>query len=418
MLQKPKGTMDLYGSDGENFVYLTNYLDKFMSFYNYKYIKTPMFEVSELFKRGVGETTDIVNKETYDFIDKGSREMTLRPELTAGTVRSLIENKLYTENTMLNKFYYIGSCFRYERPQSGRLREFTQFGVEVFGVSNPFVDAEVISVAYNFLNNIGIKNMKVKINTLGDSESRKLYRDALMKHLEKDISSLCETCQERYIKNPLRILDCKIDGESEVIKNAPKTVDYLTTESSEYFEKLKNILESLEIPYEVDTSLVRGLDYYTHTVFEIVSDLKDLGPASTICGGGRYDNLCETLGGPSIGGVGFALGIERLLKIIESEELTIPKNKVDVYIMNLSKDNFAYKLCDDLRNNGFITEIDYLDKNIKGKYKQVDKYNPTLIITVGDEEISNDIVKIKDNATKEEINIKLNDVIDYLNVNL
>ena len=324
MIQKPKGTVDYYEDYGYNLSFLISYLNSFMSVYNYNYIKTPSFEVSELFYRGVGETTDIVNKETYDFKDKGNREMTLRPEVTAGVVRSYIENKMYAEG-LLKKFYYIGSCFRYERPQSGRFREFMQFGVEAFGSKNACMDAEVISIAYRFLSNIGLDNLVVKLNTLGDKESREAYREALVKHFEGGIDSLCDTCKERYLKNPLRILDCKVDSENDLIKNAPKTVDYLNEESKKFYEDLKSCLDDLDIPYEEDSRLVRGLDYYTHTVFEIVSDLKELGPASTICGGGRYDNLVETLGGPSTPGVGFALGLDRLLKIIENEEIRIDK---------------------------------------------------------------------------------------------
>lgn len=413
MIQKPKGTMDVYGSEGYKLSFLTSYLNSFMSLYNYRYIKTPTFENTELFYRGVGETTDIINKETYDFKDKGNRDMTLRPELTAGVVRSFIENKMYAE-PYVNKFYYIGSCFRYERPQSGRLREFTQFGVEAFGAKNPCLDAEVISIAYRFLSNLGIDNMTVKLNTLGDSESRSMYRQALLDYFKDDINSLCETCQERYKKNPLRILDCKEDSENPLILNAPKTTEYLNDESKKYFEDLKSCLEDLEIPYEEDTKLVRGLDYYTHTVFEIVSDLKELGPASTICGGGRYDNLVETLNGPSTPGVGFGLGIERLLKIIDSEELTIDEPKIDAYILNMSETNDAYMIADELRSEGFIIELDYLKKNMKGQFKHVDKLNPSYIIIVGEDEIKGDYVTVKDNLTKESEQVKRINLIDYM----
>lgn len=413
MIQKPKGTVDYFDKDGYNLSFLVSYLNSFMALYNYNYIKTPTFEVSELFYRGVGETTDIVNKETYDFKDKGNRNMTLRPEVTAGVVRSYIENKLYADKS-LKKFYYLASCFRYERPQSGRYREFMQFGVEAFGSNNPCMDAEVISVAYRFLSNIGLDNMVVKLNTLGDKESRENYREALIKYLEGNIDSLCDTCKERYKKNPLRILDCKIDGESDLIKNAPKTTDYLTEESKKFYEELKSCLEDLEIPYEEDSRLVRGLDYYTHTVFEIVSDLKELGPASTICGGGRYDNLVETLGGPSTPGVGFALGLDRLLKIIESEEIVIEEPKIDAYILNMSETNDAYMIADELRSEGFIIELDYLGKNMKGQFKQVDKFNPTFVIIVGEDEVKGSYVTVKDNLTKESEKVKRINLVDYL----
>lgn len=413
MIQKPKGTVDYYGDYGYNLSFLISYLNSFMSVYNYNYIKTPSFEVSELFYRGVGETTDIVNKETYDFKDKGNREMTLRPEVTAGVVRSYIENKLYAEG-LLKKFYYIGSCFRYERPQSGRFREFMQFGVEAFGSKSACMDAEVISIAYRFLSNIGLDNLVVKLNTLGDKESREAYRETLIKHFEGDIDSLCDTCKERYLKNPLRILDCKVDSENDLIKTAPKTVDYLNEESKKFYEDLKSCLDDLDIPYEEDSRLVRGLDYYTHTVFEIVSDLKELGPASTICGGGRYDNLVETLGGPSIPGVGFALGLDRLLKIIESEEIRIDKPKIDAYVLNMSETNDAFMIADELRSEGFVIELDYLGKNMKGQFKQVDKFNPSYVIIVGEDEVKGNYVTIKDNLTKESEKVKRINLVDFL----
>ncbi len=412
MIQKPKGTVDYYEDYGYNLSFLISYLNSFMSVYNYNYIKTPSFEVSELFYRGVGETTDIVNKETYDFKDKGNREMTLRPEVTAGVVRSYIENKMYAEG-LLKKFYYIGSCFRYERPQSGRFREFMQFGVEAFGSKNACMDAEVISIAYRFLSNIGLDNLVVKLNTLGDKESREAYREALVKHFEGGIDSLCDTCKERYLKNPLRILDCKVDSENDLIKNAPKTVDYLNEESKKFYEDLKSCLDDLDIPYEEDSRLVRGLDYYTHTVFEIVSDLKELGPTSTICGGGRYDNLVETLGGPSTPGVGFALGLDRLLKIIENEEIRIDKPKIDAYILNMSETNDAFMIADELRSEGFVIELDYLGKNMKGQFKQVDKFNPSYVIIVGEDEVKGDYVTIKDNLTKESEKVKRINLIDF-----
>lgn len=414
MIQKPKGTLDIYGSDGKKLAFLTSYLNSFMETYNYNYIKTPTFEVSELFYRGVGETTDIVNKETYDFKDKGGRDLTLRPEFTAGVVRSFIENKMYTNVTTLNKFYYIGSCFRYERPQQGRYRELTQFGVEAFGASNPALDVEVISIAYRFLSKLGLDNMKVKINTLGDKESRKMYHDALTEYFKDKLDDLCDTCKERYYKNPLRILDCKEDGEKDIVINAPKTVDYLNETSKKYYEELKSCLDDLDIPYREDSKLVRGLDYYTHTVFEIVSDLKELGPASTICGGGRYDNLVETLGGPSTPGVGFGLGIERLLKIIDSEDIRIEFPKIDAYILNLSDTNDAYMIADELRGEGFIIELDYFGKNMKGQFKQVDKFNPNYIIIVGEDEIKGDYVTIKDNLTKESEKVKRINLLDFM----
>ena len=416
MLQKPKGTLDIYGEDGKIFDYISNYTSAFMSLYNYEFIKLPTFESTELFYRGVGDTTDIVNKETYDFLDKSNRKMTLRPEMTAGTARCLIEDKLYTEG--VKKFYYLGSCFRYERPQSGRLREFTQFGIECFNVSNPKVDAEVISLAYRYLSGLGLTNLVVKLNSLGNKESRKEYNEVIKEYLSKDYDNLCGTCKERLSKNPLRILDCKYDGEREYIKNAPKTLDYLNEESKSYFEEVKSSLESLGIPFVEDSTLVRGLDYYSHTVFEIISDIPDLGKANTLCGGGRYDGLVELLGGPSTPGIGFAMGIERIIILLKELECYVPDRELDVFVMNLDNTNYAFQIIDDLRLSEFSVETDYTGKNMKGMWKLVDKLNPKFVLIIGEDERVNDYITVKDNITKEETKVKTSDLIDYLNTNI
>ncbi len=416
MLQKPKGTLDIYGEDGKIFDYISNYTSAFMSLYNYEFIKLPTFESTELFYRGVGDTTDIVNKETYDFLDKSNRKMTLRPEMTAGTARCLIEDKLYAEG--VKKFYYLGSCFRYERPQSGRLREFTQFGVECFNVSNPKVDAEVISLAYRYLSGLGLTNLVVKLNSLGNKESRKEYNEVIKEYLSKDYDNLCDTCKERLSKNPLRILDCKYDGEREYIKNAPKTLDYLNEESKSYFEEVKKSLESLGIPFIEDSTLVRGLDYYSHTVFEIISDIPELGKANTLCGGGRYDGLVELLGGPSTPGIGFAMGIERIIILLKELECYVPDKELDVFVMNLDNTNYAFQIIDDLRLSEFSVETDYTGKNMKGMWKLVDKLNPKFVLIIGEDERVNDYITVKDNITKEETKVKTSDLIDYLNTNI
>lgn len=416
MLQKPKGTLDIYGEDGKIFDYISNYTSAFMSLYNYEFIKLPTFESTELFYRGVGDTTDIVNKETYDFLDKSNRKMTLRPEMTAGTARCLIEDKLYTEG--VKKFYYLGSCFRYERPQSGRLREFTQFGIECFNVSNPKVDAEVISLAYRYLSGLGLTNLVVKLNSLGNKESRKEYNEVIKEYLSKDYDNLCDTCKERLSKNPLRILDCKYDGEREYIKNAPKTLDYLNEESKSYFEEVKESLESLGIPFIEDSTLVRGLDYYSHTVFEIISNIPELGKANTLCGGGRYDGLVELLGGPSTPGIGFAMGIERIIILLKELECYVPDRELDVFVMNLDNTNYAFQIIDDLRLSEFSVETDYTGKNMKGMWKLVDKLNPKFVLIIGEDERVNDYITVKDNITKEETKVKTSDLIDYLNTNI
>lgn len=296
MIQKPKGTYDVNGEKGRKILYLEKLLATLMENYHYQYVRTPLFESSELFHRGVGETTDIVSKETYDFIDRGNRNMTLRPEGTAGVVRSYIENKMYGEVIQPVKTWYYGPMYRYERPQSGRFREFYQFGVEVFGTNDPLMDAEVISIPVNFYRLLGLKGIKVNINSLGDQESRLRYREALMDYFKPHLDSLCNDCKERFLKNPLRILDCKVDSEKEIMKHAPKMQDYLNEESKQHFEKVKEYLEAMQIEYTVNPNLVRGLDYYTYTVFEVEASVEGFGSQNVLCGGGRYNNLVETIG--------------------------------------------------------------------------------------------------------------------------
>lgn len=415
-VQRPKGTLDVYGLEGKLYDYLYEYTSNFMKLYNYDFIKLPTFEYTELFYRGVGSTTDVVNKETYDFVDKGGRNITLRPEFTAGVVRSYIENKLYVDG--VSKFYYFGSAFRYERPQSGRLREFTQFGVEAFGIKNPYFDAEIINLAYKYLSGLNITDLKVYINTLGDNESRNNYNKVIKEYLEKDYDNLCDTCKERLNKNPLRILDCKYDSDREYIKNAPKIIDYVNSESKEYYEKVKEALTLLDIPFEEDKTLVRGLDYYSHTVFEIKSNLEFLGKANTLLAGGRYDTLVETLGGPVTPAMGFAAGIERIMTVLAELEAYVPTNEVDIFVMNLSGNAYAYQIVDDLRNSGFIVETDYTGKNIKGLWKLVDKFNPAYILIVGEDEEMGAYVTVKCASTKEEVKVKASELLEYLDMNI
>ena len=415
-VQRPKGTLDVYGLEGKLYDYIYEYTSNFMKLYNYDFIKLPTFEYTELFYRGVGSTTDVVNKETYDFVDKGGRNITLRPEFTAGVVRSYIENKLYVDG--VSKFYYFGSAFRYERPQSGRLREFTQFGVEAFGIKNPYFDAEIINLAYKYLSGLNITDLKVYINTLGDNESRDNYNKVIKEYLEKDYDNLCDTCKERLNKNPLRILDCKYDSDREYIKNAPKIIDYINDESKKYYEKVKEALTLLDIPFEEDKTLVRGLDYYSHTVFEIKSNLEFLGKANTLLAGGRYDTLVETLGGPATPAMGFAAGIERIMTVLAELEAYVPTNEVDIFVMNLSGNAYAYQIVDDLRNSGFIVETDYTGKNIKGLWKLVDKFNPAYILIVGEYEEMGAYVTVKCASTKEEVKVKASELLEYLDMNI
>ena len=417
MIQKAKGTYDVYGEYGKNLLYVEELIEGLMEKYNYEYFRTPIFESSNLFHRGVGETTDIVTKETYDFIDRGDRPMTLRPEGTAGIVRSFIENKMYGNRTMPVKAWYYGPMYRYERPQSGRFREFYQFGVEMFGSSDPMSDAEVISIPVNLYKLLGLKGIKVNINTLGDKKSREMYREALLNYFKPYLNDLCEDCRERYNKNPLRILDCKVDADLDIMKNAPKTIDYLTEESKKHFELVKKYLTSMHIDYTVNTNLVRGLDYYTHTVFEVEASVEGFGSQNVLCGGGRYDNLVETLDGPKTCGVGFAMGLERLMTALEYEKVNIPTvNTIDCYVIPISENekDFSIDIVNDLRLNGFIVETDYNSRNIKSNFKNADRLNSKFIIIVGEEEKNTKVLTIKNNETKEEYKIKMDKLIDFL----
>lgn len=416
MIQKIKGTYDVYGDLALKHDYVKKLFQAVCENYNYKYIETPIIERSELFHRGVGDTTDIVTKETYDFKDRGNRDLTLRPEGTAGVARSIIENKLYTSLPL--KLYYEGSMFRYERPQKGRYRELRQMGVELYGSSNPISDIEVISLGYNFLKELGINNVKVLINSIGGVETRNKYKKELIKHFENNIDEFCDDCKERLKKNPLRILDCKVDSNNKLIKTAPNILDYLNKEEKENFEKIKEYLELLEIDYEVDNSLVRGLDYYTNLVFEFKTDIKDIG---SIGGGGRYDNLLESLGGPSVPSVGFAFGFDRVIDVINELDISLPTNNdLDIYIMPLSDNELYYSLSiiNDLRMCGYKVDIDLLNKSIKGKFKESEKYNAKYIVIIGEDEVNNGVLTVKDTTTKEEIKISQDELLDYFDMNI
>ena len=412
-MQKPKGTYDVI-ENRDIILYIEKLFKTVMENYDYNYIKTPIFESSELFHRSVGETTDIISKETYDFLDKGGRNMTLRPEGTAGVVRAFIENKLYATESLPYKCWYSGPMFRYERPQSGRFREFYQFGTEVFGCDNPVMDAEIISIPVTIYKLLGLKGVKVKINSIGDQESRDNYKKALMDYFRPYIDTLCTDCQTRFLKNPLRILDCKVDSDKEIFKNVPKMTDYLNEESKNFFEEVKEYLNILNIEYEVDNNLVRGLDYYTHTVFEVIADIEEFKGQNVLCGGGRYNNLIENLEGPSMCGVGFALGLERLLNALEAEKIVISKEQLDLYVVSLDEDKEAFSLTMFLRTNGFKVNTDYLSRSLKANFKRIDKLNPKYVIILGNDEVENNYVTFKNNKTKETIKINNDDLIDYL----
>lgn len=412
MITKPKGTYDLLGVDAKINNYINHEIENFMINYNYEYIRTPVFEATELFHRTVGDGTDIVTKETYDFKDRGDRNITLRPEGTAGVVRSVIENKLYGNKNDPIKLYYNETMYRYERPQSGRFREFTQFGVEVFNSDDVIIDAEVISLGYNLINSLGLEDVVVKLNTLGDAQTREKYTKALVSYFEPHINDLCEDCQKRIKTNPLRILDCKVDKDNDILKNAPKISDYLSDESKERFKKLKTYLDNLEIDYEIDESIVRGLDYYDECVWEYKLD-DDIA----IGAGGRYNNLVENLGGPHLPGIGFALGIERIiLKLKDKISDKKIENIVDVYIMSVSEEEkiYALKISQDLRLNNIITEINGNDLSLKSQFKVADTLNAKLLIILKNEDLQKGLITVKDNVTKEEVIIDESEIVDYI----
>ncbi len=419
MITKPKGTYDVYGIDAKKREYVNEIIKGICQKYNFVNVETPVFEDSSLFHRSAGETSDLVSKETYDFKDRGDRNLTLRPEGTAGIVRWFIENKLYGNMTEPVKVYYNEKMYRYERPQSGRNREFTQFGVEMIGSNDIASDVEVISLCYNIFNLLGLDAV-IKINTLGDRESREKYHDALTNYLKPHIKDLCEDCQRRFETNPLRILDCKIDGDKDIIKNAPKIADYLNEESLNRYNKLKEELDLLEINYEENTNLVRGLDYYNHVVFEINVNIDGIDTLA-IGGGGRYNNLVESLDGPSVPAVGFAIGFDRLMMCLDMAHVNIPvNNDVDVYIMYVSdtEKDMALYIAQNLRLNGFTTEMDYLGKGLKAQFKAADRFNAKYLVILNDKDLEDMMVNVKDNVTKEEEKVNINDLSDYLDMKL
>ena len=417
MIQRQKGCNDIFGREAKIWKYVDSVIDAIMEKYNYTYIRTPIFEATELFHRGVGETTDIVTKESYDFLDKGGRSITLRPEGTAGVVRSYIENKMYGDATQPIKVYYNGTMYRYERPQAGRDRELTQFGVEVLGTDDPMSDAEVISLAVNVYKMLGLKEIKVNINSLGDNESRLAYREALVEYFRPHIDELCEDCKNRLEKNPLRILDCKVDAENEIMKKAPKTLDYLNEESRDRFEKVCDYLDVLGVKYEINPSIVRGLDYYNHTVFEIEAKVKGFGSNNVIGAGGRYNGLVSQLDGPDTACVGFASGIGRLVMALELEKVKLPiVDDIDLFLMYVNEEEkkYALYLAQELRVAGFVVDTEYNGRGLKGQFKQADRLNAKFICVLNSEDLNNNEVKIKNNKTKEEELISLDALLYYL----
>lgn len=411
--QTVKGTYDLLPSDVAKFNELENIFRQYLALYGYSEIKTPIFEYTDVFKKE-NDTSDMVTKEMYTFSPNNKDSLTLRPEGTAGVIRSFVEHKMFGNSELPVKLGYIEEMFRHERPQKGRQRQFTQMGVECIGDKNPLIDAETIALGYFYVKSLGLKSIKVLINTLGDNESRLNYKNELIKYFEPYKEKLCADCQSRLLKNPLRILDCKVDHESDIIKNAPKIS--LTSEAKEYFEKVKGYLDVLNIPYEIDDKLVRGLDYYTDTVFEVVSTHTESGSQATIFGGGRYDNLVKEMGGPELSGIGFAIGVERLAILCDAEKTFEDyDDSLDCYVINLNHSfDYALGILQELRNNGFMSEIDYYGRSLKAQFKSSMRKNARFVLIIGEDEEKNNVVTLKDSLTKEQITIERNILIDKI----
>lgn len=413
-LQKPKGTQDILPADSAKWQYVENVARETFKKYNYGEIRTPMFEHYEVISRSVGDTTDIVTKEMYDFHDKGDRHITLRPEGTAPVVRSYVENKLFAPEVQKPvKVYYIGSMFRYERPQAGRLREFHQLGVECFGSKNPATDVETIAMTYQLFNTLGIKDVTLHLNSLGNTESRLAYRQALIDYLTPMRESLSKDSQRRLDENPLRVLDSKEKEDKLAVENAPSILDYLDEESQAHFDEVRTMLESLNIPYVIDTNMVRGLDYYNHTIFEFITtiDKSEL----TICAGGRYDSLVEYFGGPETAGFGFGLGLERLLLVLDKQGITLPEEEgLDVYIAVLGSEanGKALELAQAIRHQGFKAERDYLGRKIKAQFKSADAFKAKTVITLGESELESGQVSVKNNTTREEVTVSFEELTE------
>ncbi|MEZ7648466.1 histidine--tRNA ligase [Streptococcus constellatus] len=411
-LQKPKGTQDILPKDSGKWQYVEEFARNTFKKYNYAEIRTPLFEHYEVISRSVGDTTDIVTKEMYDFYDKGDRHITLRPEGTAPVVRSYVENKLFAPEIQKPvKLYYMGSMFRYERPQAGRLREFHQIGVECFGSNNPATDVETIAMAAQFFNEIGIRNVTLQLNSLGNAESRAAYRQALIDYLMPLKENLSKDSQRRLEENPLRVLDSKEKEDKLAVENAPSILDYLDEESQTHFQAVRSLLEALEIPYIINTNMVRGLDYYNHTIFEFTADVA--GNELTICAGGRYDSLVAYFGGPETAGFGFGMGVERLLLVLEKQGVELPlEDSLDVYIAVLGEgaNNKALEIVQALRKQGFTAERDYLNRKLKAQFKSADTFGAKVLITLGESEIESKQVTIKNNQTREELIVDLNQI--------
>ena len=410
----PKGTKDVLPEQVYRWHYVEKKFADICSRYGFREIRTPIFEHTELINRGVGDTTDIVQKEMYTFNDHGGRSLTLKPEGTAPAVRAFTEHKLYAE-VQPTKIYYVTPCFRYEKPQSGRLREFHQFGVEIFGSGNMLADADVISIGHDFLEEMGIKDTTLEINSVGCPTCRANYKKALQDFLRPHYDELCDTCKDRFERNPMRILDCKSDEDQAIVKDAPEMLDYLCDDCQKAFDELKENLTAMGIDFVVNPRIVRGLDYYTKTAFEFVSN--NIGAQGTVCGGGRYDNLCEELGGPPIPGIGFGLGIERLLMLMDANGVEIPEpESVNAFIVTMGDAARAagLKLLRELHKEGISAQMDDLSRNVKGQFKYASRLRAKNTIVIGEDELARGVVQLKDMDKHEQREVPLKEIVEAL----
>ena len=412
--QKIRGTADFLPEETNKWQYVEAKIEEILKKYYFHEIRLPIFEQFELFARGVGETSDIVSKEMYDFQDKGDRHLALRPEGTAGVVRAYVENKIFgPEHHKPVKYFYNGPMFRFERPQSGRMRQFHQIGVEVYGTKNPAIDVETMHLAMEIFHNFGIKDLSLVINSLGNTESRIAYREALIAYLEPHFDELSEDSQQRLHKNPLRVLDSKDRKDKEIVKDAPSVLEYLDEASTKHFEEVKEMLDYLEVPYEIDTNMVRGLDYYNDTIFEVITNDPDFGANTTICAGGRYDGLVEQVGGPETPGFGFAIGLERLVMLLEAANFEFPNlTELDAFIVTIGDEvnTEALKIVTELRKHGLIVEREFVGRKPGSQFKTADKLNAKVVFTLGGMELENRNINMKLLETGNQTKIQLDDI--------
>jgi len=414
---KPKGTRDFIPEDTRKLQFIEKVLKREAEVHNFREIRTPMFEHTEVFARSSGEGSDIVNKEMYTFLDRGNRSISLRPEGTAGVIRSFVENKMYANADLPVKLYYIGPNFRYERPQAGRYRQFSQFGIENIGVKSPYVDAECILLAVDILTALGINNFKIKINSIGDKDCRAKYCEALKEHFKPYLNELCEDCKVRIEKNPLRILDCKVDKDHPCMKNYPSIEKYISEESKMYFNQVVELLKNYSIPYEIDNKLVRGLDYYNDVVFEISASTPSGIDYGALIGGGRYDYLVEQFNGPSLPSFGFGLGVDRIAEVCkEIGVFDTYKDELSCYVMPMNEDclDFAFYIATYLRYNGVDTDVDYQLRSLKSQFKTVDRKNALFSLIIGEDEVKTQSISVRFNKTKEQQIVQLDNLIPYI----